>query len=47
MQQSEIIRYALLGALLVVAYMLILAWNADYGDAARAPDRGAAGADPL
>lgn len=47
MQQTEVIRYALLAGLLVTAYLLILAWNQDYGSAARPADAGAASADPL
>ena len=47
MQQTEIIRYALLAGLLITAYLLILAWNQDYGSAARPADAGAATADPL
>lgn len=47
MQQTEIIRYALLAGLLVTAYLLILAWNQDYGSGTRAADAGAASADPL
>ncbi|MDZ7825453.1 MAG: hypothetical protein U5R48_04810 [Gammaproteobacteria bacterium] len=31
MNPTEIIRYALLAGLLIVGYMLILAWNGDYG----------------
>ncbi len=47
MQQTEVIRYALLAGLLITAYLLILAWNSDYGSAARPADAGAASADPL
>jgi len=47
MQQTEIIRYALIAGLLITAYLLILAWNEDYGSAARPADAGAASADPL
>ncbi|MCC5886680.1 MAG: membrane protein insertase YidC [Gammaproteobacteria bacterium] len=47
MQQTEVIRYALLAGLLITAYLLILAWNSDYGSASRPADRAAATADPL
>lgn len=47
MNQSEVIRYALLAGLLVVAYLLVMAWNEDYGSASRQSDPAAATADPL
>lgn len=47
MQQTEVIRYALLASLLITAYLLVLAWNSDYGSTARPVDAGAASADPL
>lgn len=47
MNPSELIRYGLLAALLAVAYMLILAWNADYGSASRAADSRGASEDPV
>ena len=47
MNPSEIGRYALLAGLLVVAYLLVLAWNEDYGDPARGVDASAVAADPL
>ena len=46
MNPTEIIRYALLAGLLIVGYMLILAWNGDYGSGTGA-DFAAAGADPV
>ncbi len=47
MQQTEIIRYALLAGLLITAYLLVLAWNQDFGSGARPADVDAATADPL
>ena len=47
MNPTELTRYVLLGGLLIVGYMLVLAWNDDYGTAARTPDAVAANADPL
>lgn len=47
MNQSEVIRYALLAGLLVVAYLLVMAWNEDYGSSSRQADPTAATADPV
>ncbi len=47
MNQSEVIRYALLAGLLVVAYLLVMAWNQDYGSSSRQADPVAATADPV
>lgn len=47
MNPTEMIRYGLIAGLLVVAYLMILAWNDDYGSAAQAADAGAAMADPM
>lgn len=35
-------RFAILGAMFVTAYLLILAWQKDYGNAATAPQQQAA-----
>lgn len=47
MNPTEVTRYILLAGLLVVAYLLVLAWNEDFGSAARPADAVAAAADPL
>ena len=35
MNPTEVTRYALLGGLMIVGYLLVLAWNEDYGSATR------------
>ncbi|HSG88425.1 MAG TPA: membrane protein insertase YidC [Pseudomonadales bacterium] len=47
MNPTEITRYVLLAGLLIVGYLLILAWNDDYGSATRPADAQAAAADPM
>ena len=47
MNPTELTRYVLLGGLLVVGYLLVLAWNEDYGSGARDADASAAAADPV
>jgi len=47
MNPSELPRFFLLAGLLVVGYLLVLAWNDDYGSAAKVFDAAAVDADPL
>lgn len=47
MNPTELTRYALLGGLLIVGYLLVLAWNDDYGNASMPVDATAVNADPL
>ena len=47
MNPTEVTRYVLLGGLMIVGYLLVLAWNEDYGSAARSADAVTAAADPI
>ena len=47
MNPTEVTRYALLGGLMVVGYLLVLAWNEDYGSATRSINAVTAAADPM
>ena len=47
MNPTEVTRYALLGGLMIVGYLLVLAWNEDYGSATRSVDAVTAAADPM
>jgi YidC/Oxa1 family membrane protein insertase len=47
MNPTELTRYALLGGLLIVGYLLVLAWNDDYGGTPATANATAADADPF